>query len=123
MMKLEEKLMVALDWAKLNLTEKNFEGAVEMIEMDMEYMNIDSDEAIDQWIKNTKENHPGYFQDEEILAYYSLDDKREVFLIKDLKTKKYKVREKFEGEETACSIAFDELEIAEEEFSAIVESY
>ena len=62
MMKLEEKLMVALDWAKLKLSEKNFEGAVEMIEMDMEELKIDSDEAIDQWIKNTQLNYPEYFE-------------------------------------------------------------
>lgn len=61
MINLEEKLMVALYWAKLSLTEENFEGAVEMIEMDMEELKIDSDEAIDQWIKNTKENYPEYF--------------------------------------------------------------
>lgn len=60
-MKLEEKLMVALYWSGLGLTEENFEGAVEMIEMDMEELKIDSDEAIDQWIKNTKENYPEYF--------------------------------------------------------------
>lgn len=59
--KISEKLAVALYWAKLNLTEENFEGAVEMIEMDMEYMGIDMDEAVDQWIKNTKENYPEYF--------------------------------------------------------------
>lgn len=61
MIKLEEKLMVALYWLGLGLTEENFEGAVEMIEMDMEELKIDSDEAIDQWIKNTKENYPEYF--------------------------------------------------------------
>lgn len=60
-MKLEEKLMVALYWSGLGLTEENFEGAVEMIEMDMEELKIDSDEAIDQWIKNTQENYPEYF--------------------------------------------------------------
>ena len=53
-MKLEEKLMVALYWSGLGLTEENFEGAVEMIEMDMEELKIDSDEAIDQ-------NYPEYF--------------------------------------------------------------
>lgn len=60
-MKISEKLAVALYWAKLSLTEENFEGAVEMIEMDMEELKIDSDEAIDQWIKNTQENYPEYF--------------------------------------------------------------
>ena len=55
------KLEMALDWAKLKVTEENFEGALEMIEMDMEEMNIDMDEAIDQWILDTKENFPEYF--------------------------------------------------------------
>ena len=58
---LSKKLAMALDWAGLQVSDNNFEGAVEMIEMDMEYMDIDMDEAIDQWIRNTQENYPEYF--------------------------------------------------------------
>lgn len=60
-MKISEKLAVALDWAKLKLSEENFKGAVEMIEMDMEELKIDIDEAVDNWIKNTQANYPEYF--------------------------------------------------------------
>lgn len=60
-MKIAERLAVALDWAKVKLSEENFAGAVEMIEMELEYSDIEVDEAIDQWIRNTQMNYPEYF--------------------------------------------------------------
>lgn len=59
--KIREKLAIALYWTNLKMTEENFEDAVEIICMEVEEEKIEIDQAVDEWIKNTKINYPEYF--------------------------------------------------------------
>ena len=56
------KLSIALSWADLKIkNEDDFMAAAEQIEDDMAEEKIDIDEAVNNWIKNTLENCPEYF--------------------------------------------------------------